>query len=48
VQQHYIFFEIHKDKLIIATVFYTAMNIKERITEERFRLGSEIRKVKQP
>jgi len=45
-QQHYIFFEIHKDKLIIATVFHTAMNIKERISDERLRLGKEIKRIK--
>lgn len=46
-QQHYIFFEIHKDKLIIATVFHTAMNIKERISEEQLLVGQEIRRIKE-
>lgn len=41
-KQHYIFFEIHKDRLIIATLFHTAMNIKERISEEQLRVGNEI------
>jgi len=44
-QQHYIFFEFHKDKLIIATLFYTAMHIKERISEEQLGLGQEIMRI---
>lgn len=44
-QQHYIFFEIHKDKLIIATLFHTAMHIKERISEEQLGLGQEIMRI---
>jgi len=42
VEQHYIFFEIHKDKLIIATLFHTAMNIKERVIDEQLALRQEI------
>ncbi|MDQ7073550.1 MAG: hypothetical protein Q9N32_09050 [Gammaproteobacteria bacterium] len=42
-QQHYIFFEIHKDKLIIATLFHTAIHIKERIREEQSEVAQEIR-----
>jgi len=45
-QQHYIFFEIREDKLIIATLFHTAMAIKERISEEQLRLGQEIKRMK--
>jgi len=45
-QQHYIFFEIQQDKLIIATLFHTAMAIKERITEEQSGLGQEIKRRK--
>jgi len=41
-KQHYIFFEIRDDKLIIATLFHTAMAIKERISEEQLRLEQEI------
>jgi len=37
-QQHYIFFEIRGDKLIIATLFHTAMAIKGRINEEQLGL----------
>jgi plasmid stabilization system protein ParE len=33
-KRHYIFFEIHKDKLIVATLFHVAMDIKNRIMEE--------------
>ncbi|NQY26420.1 MAG: type II toxin-antitoxin system RelE/ParE family toxin [Piscirickettsiaceae bacterium] len=44
-EQHYIFFEIHKDKLIIATLFHTAMSIKERISEERLELQQEIKTI---
>lgn len=45
-EQHYVFFEIHKNKLIIATLFHTAMNIKERIREEQLEVGQEISKIK--
>jgi len=45
-EQHYVFFEIHKDKLIIATLFHTAMNIKERIIEERLDVRQEIKEMK--
>ena len=45
-EQHYVFFEIQKDKLIIATLFHTAMNIKERISEEQLEVGQEIRGMK--
>jgi len=44
-EQHYIFFEIHKDKLIIATLFHTAMHIKERVSEEQLGLSQEIKKI---
>ena len=46
VQQHYIFFEIRKDKLIIATLFHTAMAIKDRISREQLGLGQEIKNIK--
>ena len=45
-EQHYIFFEIQKDRLIIATIFHTAMNIKERIGEEQLGLSQEIKRIK--
>ena len=45
-EQHYVFFEIQKDKLIIATLFHTAMNIKERIIEERLDVKQEIKGMK--
>jgi len=44
-EQHYIFFEIRKDKLVIATLFHSAMYIKERISEERLGLGQEIKRL---
>jgi len=45
-EQHYVFFEIHKNKLIIATLFHTAMNIKERIIEEQLEVRQEIKGIK--
>jgi len=45
-QQHYIFFEIREDKLIIATLFHTAMAIKGRINEEQLGLVQEIKRIK--
>lgn len=42
VGQHYIFFEIQQDKLIIATLFHTAMHVKERFKEERMELSQEL------
>lgn len=45
-EQHYIFFEIQKDTLIIATLFHTAMAIKDRISEEQLGLGQGIKRVK--
>lgn len=44
-EQHYLFFEIHEDKLIIATLFHTAMHIKERINDEQLVLQQEIRRI---
>jgi len=45
-EQHYVFFETHKNKLIIATLFHTAMNIKERISEEQLDVRQEIKGIK--
>jgi len=45
-EQHYIFFEIHEDKLIIATLFHSAMHIKERIRDESLSVRQEIRRLK--
>ena len=45
-EQHYLFFEVKKDRLILATLFHTAMHIKERITEEKLRLSHEIMGIK--
>lgn len=47
VKQHYIFFEIHEDKLIIATLFHTAMAIKDRIREEQLGMVQEIKKIEE-
>jgi plasmid stabilization system protein ParE len=44
-QQHYIFFEMREDKLIIATLFHTAMAIKDRVSEEQLGLGQEIKRI---
>jgi len=41
-QSHYIFFEFKQDKLIVATLFYTAMHIRQRLNEEHFYLRHEI------
>jgi len=45
-EQHYIFFEVHHDKLIIATLFHTATSVKERINDERLVLRQEIMRIK--
>jgi len=42
-QSHYIFFEFKENKLIVVTLFHTAMHIKERINEETFNLKHEIK-----
>ena len=44
-EQHYIFFEIYKDRLIIATLFHTAMHIKEQISEEQLELDQDIMRI---
>jgi len=41
-KRHYIFFELHDDKVVIATVFHTAMHIKERLKEESLSINKEI------
>ncbi len=46
-EQHYMFFEIRHDKLIIATLFHTAMHIKERIRDEQLGLQQEIFEIRQ-
>lgn len=33
-RRHYIFFEYQKDKLVVATVFHSAQEVKERMAEE--------------
>lgn len=45
-EQHYIFFEILHDKIIIATLFHTATHIKERIKDEQSGLQQEIVEMK--
>ena len=44
-QSHYIFFEFKEDKLIVVTIFHTAMHIKERLNEEQLSLRHEISNV---
>jgi len=34
-KRHYIFFEIRKNKLIVVTLFHVAMDVKNRIVEEK-------------
>ena len=41
-QSHYIFFEFKEDKVIVATLFHTAMHIKERLNVEKLNLNHEI------
>lgn len=45
-KRHYIFFEHQKDKLIVVTIFHTAMSIKDQIAEEMLVIDHEINKIK--
>lgn len=44
-KSHYIFFDFQDDKLIVATIFHTAMHVKERLSEEISYLHHEIRNI---
>jgi plasmid stabilization system protein ParE len=44
-KRHYIFFEHQKDKLIVATIFHTAMSVKDRMAEEMPVIGREINEI---
>jgi plasmid stabilization system protein ParE len=41
-KRHYIFFEFCDDKIIVATIFHTAMHIKERLQDESLSIRHEI------
>lgn len=41
-KRHYIFFEFQDDKIIVATIFHTAMHIKERLQDENLSIRREI------
>ncbi|MCF6343120.1 MAG: type II toxin-antitoxin system RelE/ParE family toxin [Devosiaceae bacterium] len=42
-KSHYIFFQVEKDRLIVATAFHTQMSVKERLDEEVGVIKNEIR-----
>ena len=44
-RQHYIFFEFQKGKLVVVTIFHTAMHIKERMYEEKLLILHEIKEL---
>jgi len=44
-KRHYIFFEFHDDKIVVATLFHTAMHIKERMKEENLSINKEINNI---
>jgi len=44
-KRHYIFCEFHDDKVIVATVFHTAMHVKERLKEESLSIRKEINNI---
>ena len=44
-KQHYIFFEFQDDKLIVVTIYHTAMHIKERMYEEKLLIQHEIKNI---
>ena len=44
-RRHYIFFEVREDKLVVATIFHTAMQVKERLVEESAVIDREIDKL---
>ena len=44
-KQHYIFFEFQDNKLIVVTIFHTAMHIKERMYEEKLLIQHEIKDI---
>ena len=41
-KRHYIFFELKEEKLIVVTLFHTAMSVKKRMEEESFLLREEV------
>jgi len=41
-KRHYIFFEHQKDKLIVASIFHTSMDVQDRMTEEMTAIDREI------
>ncbi len=43
--RHYIFFEFQENKCIVATIFHTAMHVKERMREEMPTIEREIDKI---
>ncbi len=45
-KRHYIFFEHQKDKLIVATIFHTAMSVKDRMAKEMPVISREINEIK--
>lgn len=45
-KRHYIFFEFKKDKLIVVSLFHTAMDIKKRLNDELTNLNPEIRNIR--
>lgn len=42
-KSHYIFFQVKKDKLIVASIFHSQMSVKERLAEEMPKIGREVR-----
>lgn len=44
-RRHYIFFEFQENKLIVATIFHTAMHVKERMRVEMPTIEREIDKI---
>lgn len=45
VKKHHLFFEYRDDKLILATVFHTARQVKDRMEEELPKIQREIKKI---